>query len=100
MLMFAVTVTRRDFTEGLTYLSDDFHEASGMGRVILDSSAGKYIRAWVKTMTVSRRQAADFWATQGLADGRRNNSCPLVPKRFAATYRRNFATGRREAAQG
>jgi hypothetical protein len=100
MLMFAVTVTRRDFTEGLVYLSDDFHEASGMGRVILDSSAGEYIQAWVKTMIVSRRQAARFWARQGDSDGQRNDACPLVPKMFAAVYQRHFVAGRKATSKG
>jgi hypothetical protein len=101
MLMFAVIMTRRDdLSEGVANLSDDFHEAAGMGRVVLDSSQNSYIRAWVRTVFVSRKQAAEFWAKQGLADGRQNMRCPLVPKRFVFTYSRHFDAGRDEAAQG
>jgi hypothetical protein len=100
MLMFAVIITRRDMTEGMAYLGDDFHEAAGMGRVVLDNSPGQYLRAFVKTMSVTRRQAAQFWAKQGDLDAQNGVACPLVPQRFAATYHRHFAAGRKKAAQG
>jgi hypothetical protein len=100
MLMCVVIMTRRDFTEGLAYLSEDFHESAGMGRVVLNNNPGLYLRAWVRKVPMNHRQAADFWATQGLGDGRVNIPCPLVPKRFAAVYRKHFDAGRKEAAQG
>jgi hypothetical protein len=100
MITFAVIMTRRDFTEGTAYLSDDFYEASGMGQVMVANSPGQYIRAWVKTMSVSRRRAAQFWAEQGDVDGRKDVACPLVPKMFAAVYQRHFAAGRKAATQG
>jgi hypothetical protein len=100
MTTFAVIVTLQDFSEGMSYLSDDFHEAAGMGRVVLDAHPGQFIRAWIKRMSLSRRQAAAFWAKQGEIDGQRDVACPFVPKLFAAIYRRNFVAGRKEAAQG
>lgn len=100
MIAFAVIMTRRDFTEGMAYLSDDFHEAAGMGRVILNDNPGSYLRARMRRMNLARREAAGFWARQGEMDGRRNIACPLVPKMFLATYRRHFNAVRKEAAQG
>jgi hypothetical protein len=100
MTAFAVVMTDRDFAEGIAYLSDDFHEASGMGRAVLVGNPGTYLRARIRRMNLTRREAAGFWARQGDTDGRRNIACPLVPKTFVATYRRHFNAVRKEAAQG
>lgn len=100
MIAYCVITTRLDFSEKIAYLSDDPDEASYMGRGIMNENPEQFLRARVIAVPVSRGEAAEFWAKRGRIDGRRDMACTVVPTIFAATYRKHFDAGRKEAARG
>ena len=88
--MFATVLTKRDFSESHCYLSDVDADAHKVARLMLDGNPGQFIRAWVKSVAVTHKQATAWWAKQGRHDGTNGLSCPVVPITFAQVYEKNF----------
>jgi hypothetical protein len=93
-----VVVTRRDYTEGSVYLSDNPEHCRTMATTILANNPN-YIRALHRTVKAEPgcKASLDWWKRQGRADGIAGQFCPIVPQWANDAYLKHYNKGRIKA---